>query len=223
MEKWSWIAFDCDGVLLDNELDSCRNDSIALERLGVNISAQEIITRFAGCTVEGMLATISDESDFFIEPAEFSKVKSDLGEAEPVAFPGVLDCLELLDKFSIPTCVVSSTQINQLTENLRSSGLIHLFDDRIFSSSMVLEGKPAPDVYLFAARATGFDPGQCIAIEDSANGVTAAKSAGMQVVGFTGGSHCLAGHAEALRGAGASKVFGSWGELTEFLVPEDRA
>ena len=69
------------------------------------------------------------------------------------------------------------------------TGLLSFFDGRIFSASMVKNGKPAPDLFLHAARTMGFPPENCVVVEDSPAGIRAAHSAGMQVFAFTGGSH----------------------------------
>jgi beta-phosphoglucomutase-like phosphatase (HAD superfamily) len=96
-------------------------------------------------------------------------------------------------------------------------GLLNYFDPHIFSASMVARGKPAPDLFLFAAREMGEKPEDCLVIEDSVHGVTAAIAAGMRVYGFTGASHCRPGHAERLLAAGASATFQHMRELPGLL------
>src|SRR5690606_22504960 len=86
------------------------------------------------------------------------------------------------------------------------TGLHDLLAPHIFSATMVQNGKPAPDLCLYAAAAMRVPPADCIVIEDSVPGVTAASAAGRQVIGFTGGSHAGPAHGPRLRAAGASHV-----------------
>ncbi|MDE3010852.1 MAG: HAD-IA family hydrolase, partial [Pseudomonadota bacterium] len=93
------------------------------------------------------------------------------------------------------------------------TGLLSRFDPHVFSASQVARGKPAPDLFLFAAAQRGVPPERCLVIEDSRPGVQAARAAGMRVVGFTGGSHSYPGHAAALRAEGVESVIGHMHEL----------
>ena len=87
----------------------------------------------------------------------------------------------------------------------------------IFSATQVKRGKPAPDLFLFAAEQMRASPARCLVIEDSVPGVTGAVAAGMTVLGFCGGSHCLAGHAEKLQAAGALVVFDDMRQLPDLV------
>jgi beta-phosphoglucomutase-like phosphatase (HAD superfamily) len=99
------------------------------------------------------------------------------------------------------------------------TGLAERFGPRIYSSSMVARGKPFPDLFLFAAGRMDVEPARCLVIEDSVPGVTAARSAGMRVAGFTGGGHW--GHdpagADLLR-AGATRIFADFSALAAVLA-----
>ncbi len=79
-------------------------------------------------------------------------------------------------------------------------------------------GKPAPDLFLYAAERIGAVPETTLVIEDSANGIIAAKAAGMIAAGFTQGAHCLEDHGEMLLAAGADRMFGSYAELAAFMA-----
>jgi beta-phosphoglucomutase-like phosphatase (HAD superfamily) len=94
-----------------------------------------------------------------------------------------------------------------LRHSLTVTGLLRYFDPHIFSATQVARGKPAPDLFLFAASRMQAAPDTCLVIEDSEAGVRAAVAAGMRVIGFTGGGHCRLGHAERLRTAGATAIF----------------
>jgi beta-phosphoglucomutase-like phosphatase (HAD superfamily) len=101
--------------------------------------------------------------------------------------------------------------------SLGSTGLYERLAPNIFSSSQVTNGKPAPDLFLFAAKEMGVSPERCVVIEDSLAGIAGARAAGMKVFGFYGGSHCGAGHAETLRQAGADLTFSDMHQLPELV------
>ena len=101
--------------------------------------------------------------------------------------------------------MASSSEPPRIRHSLTLAGILHHFEPHIFSATQVKHGKPAPDLFLLAAESMGAAPARCLVIEDSVAGVTAARAAGMTVLGFTGGSHCLDGHAEKLRQAGAQR------------------
>ena len=92
-------------------------------------------------------------------------------------------------------------------EALARTGLTALFGGRVFTADIVSDPKPHPAVYLAAARGFGVDPAQCVAVEDSVTGVTAAAAAGMTVLGFIGGGHIAPGQAQRLLDAGAYLCF----------------
>ena len=104
----------------------------------------------------------------------------------------------LLANFPFAHCVASSSQLERIRLCLTKTGLIGYFEPNIFSASMVTNGKPAPDLFLHAARTMGYQPRNCIVIEDSPAGIRAAKAAGMTVLAFTGASHAVASNLRPL-------------------------
>jgi beta-phosphoglucomutase-like phosphatase (HAD superfamily) len=98
------------------------------------------------------------------------------------------------------------------------TGLSKWFDGAVFSASVVARGKPAPDLFLYAATQMKAAPERCLVIEDSAPGIIAAKAAGMTAFGFTGGSHCRPGHGERLAAAGADLVFAEMRALPALIA-----
>jgi beta-phosphoglucomutase-like phosphatase (HAD superfamily) len=94
----------------------------------------------------------------------------------------------------------------QIRHKLELTGLLTYFGDNLFSATMVACGKPAPDLFLYAAEQLSAAPTRCLVIEDSAAGIDAAIAAGMTAIGFSGGSHC--GPAHAARPAGARRQIG---------------
>jgi HAD superfamily hydrolase (TIGR01509 family) len=97
--------------------------------------------------------------------------------------PGVREVLEGL---SVPYCIASSGDLDKMRITLGTTGLLPLFDGRYYSATQVPNGKPAPDVFLFAADRMGAAPARTAVIEDSVNGVLAGRAAGMTVFGFAG-------------------------------------
>src|SRR5439155_4543750 len=133
-------------------------------------------------------------------------------ELQPI--PGIE---ELLSTLPLPRCVASNGHLERVRERLALTGLLRFFDPHVFSAIQVAAGKPAPDLFLFAAGRLGKPPEGCIVVEDSAAGVEAAVAVGMPVVGFCGGSHCPDGHADRLTAAGCSEVFARMPDLAAFL------
>jgi len=114
----------------------------------------------------------------------------------------------VLEDLRIPHCVASSSDVERVSFSLSLTGLAPHFGTRLYTSQMVKRGKPAPDLFLYAAERMQVEPHRTLVIEDSISGVTAGKAAGMAVWGFVGGSHYRSRDGEAiLREAGADRVF----------------
>jgi beta-phosphoglucomutase-like phosphatase (HAD superfamily) len=124
----------------------------------------------------------------------------------------VLDCLRL------PVCVASSSVPEQIRRKLELTGLLGRFGEHLFSATMVARGKPAPDLFLYAARQLAKAPDRCLVIEDSPAGIDAARAARMTAIGFCGGSHCGAEHGARLREHGAALVVGDMHELVPAIA-----
>ena len=206
------LIFDCDGVLVDSEPLACRVDEEVLGGLGFPITAEDIRRRYIGKSLKDMIAGIEAEHGRRL-PEDFGvRLNATLlerfrSELQPIA--GVRDAV-----LALPArrCVASSSLPERIALSLMVTGLIDLFDHR-FSSAQVARGKPAPDLFLFAADRMGAPPQDCIVIEDSVYGVEAARAAGMRVIGFTGGGHCGPEHGDALQARGADAVIGTMGQL----------
>jgi HAD superfamily hydrolase (TIGR01509 family) len=124
---------------------------------------------------------------------------------------------EVLAQLRCRACVASSSTPERLRHSLALAGLLEHFGASVFSASQVQRGKPAPDLFLFAAQSMDAAPERCLVIEDSVAGVEAGLAAGMIVSGFVGGSHCTPGHADQLSAAGASEVLAEMRELLPML------
>ncbi len=211
------VIFDCDGVLVDSEVLACRTDSACLAEIGVAISAEEIMDRYVGISLAGMLADLVQRHGTHLPDAFADTLRQRTQaefEAELTAIAGVAAAR---DAIAGPVCVASSSEPARIRHSLSLVGLLDQFQPHLFSATQVARGKPAPDLFLFAAAAMGFEPAQCTVIEDSVAGVQAGCAAGMRVLGFTGGSHCRLGHDLRLRDAGAAAVFAAMAQLPGLL------
>jgi len=212
------IIFDCDGVLVDSEIVSFEAEADMLAEIGIPLTARDLLARFLGTSSASMFSTIARENGIklppdFAERAAQRTLETFDRKLRPT--PGIA---ELLANLPSRKCVASSSEPPRIRHSLSLAGILHHFEPHIFSATQVKRGKPAPDLFLFAAGSMGTPPERCLVVEDSVAGVTAARAAGMTVLGFTGGSHCLDGHADKLRGAGADEVFATMTEIGRRLV-----
>jgi beta-phosphoglucomutase-like phosphatase (HAD superfamily) len=207
------VIFDCDGVLVDSEVISCRAHAEALTRHGYPITEQQVLERFLG---------VSDREARLIVEAELGRRLPDDFEAQmkqaalqhyPHALGGIPHIGEAIAAIGLPKCVASSGTLEKIRHGLTCAGLYDALAPHIFSATQVKRGKPAPDLFLFAAGQMDASPERCVVIEDSIPGITGALDAGMAVLGFHGGSHCLPGHGDKLRTAGATATFDDMRQL----------
>ena len=181
------VIFDCDGVLVDTERLAVRVDVQVLAALGWPLTEQEVIDRFLGRSDAYMTAEIEAHLGRRL-PADwedqFRHLYTVTFAASLAPVPGVVDAL---DRIALPTCVASSGTHAKIRYTLGLTGLYERFAGRIFSVEDVTRGKPAPDLFLHAAKRMGVDPTACVVVEDSPYGVEAARAAGMRAFGFAGG------------------------------------
>jgi HAD superfamily hydrolase (TIGR01509 family) len=212
------IIFDCDGVLVDSEVISCRAHAETLTRHGYPITSDQVLKRFLGVSDREARLTIEAElgrslpADFEtqIKQAALQRYADELG-----AIPHVGEAIAAID---MPKCVASSGTPEKIRHGLTCAGLYDLLSAHIFSATQVKRGKPAPDLFLFAAEQMKAAPERCVVVEDSTPGVTGARAAGMIVLGFHGGSHCTPEHAAMLRAAGAAVTFDDMRQLPDLVA-----
>ncbi|HEY0785302.1 MAG TPA: HAD family phosphatase [Acidobacteriaceae bacterium] len=216
------ILFDCDGVLIDSEILVCRIAAEELTELGYPVTTEDVIRRFAGRPDSEMKAEIEAEWGQPLPETYRERVNARTYQAygsELRIMPGIAEALRELD---LPVCVASSSFPEKLELGLRTVGLYDRFAPNVVSATLVPHGKPEPDVFLFAAGWMKTSPMRCLVVEDSVAGVHASKRAGMDVLGFAGGSHCDADHPQRLLDAGASTVFEDMRELPALIKPVGR-
>lgn len=185
------IIFDCDGVLVDSEIIAHRVVAQALNRLGCSITLEESIRAFTGLSRQGSQQLFSEKYGVDISDAFWDQEQQRVLEAFEVELTALnKDVLEKLAREKIATCVASGSQRSRVVKALNITGQLEYFTEKtIFTSQQVKRGKPAPDLFLFAAERMGVTPQDCIVVEDSSAGIEAAIAAGMDVIGFLGGSH----------------------------------
>ncbi len=212
------LIFDCDGVLVDSEPLAAEGVRAMFARLGVPLSLDRIYRDFLGRSGEVIVEMAAREHALDVT-REISACDEDLRrsfrrELRPV--PGMAQALAALEG---PRAVASSSAPDRLALSLEVTGLAPFFGPHVYSASQVRNGKPAPDLFLFAARNLGADPAACVVVEDSPAGVRAARAAGMRVVGFLGGGHAApAGLAERLAALKPDALIEHAGELPDALA-----
>ncbi|MFD7387682.1 HAD family hydrolase [Streptomyces sp. NPDC059852] len=212
--RYDLVIFDNDGVLVDSEPISNRLLAAYLTELGHPTSYENSIRDYMGSAMHRVHDLVLERTGERL-PADFDDVfharvfAAFERELKPVA--GAVDVLEALAARGVPYCVASSGSHERIRVGHRTTGLDRWFDDaRIFSSQDVGRGKPAPDLFLHAARRMGVAPERCVVVEDSPLGVRAAVAAGMDVLGFTAMT-------PAERLSGANELFADMGELVGLL------
>jgi len=206
------VIFDCDGVLVDSEPIAIRIDVDMFAELGLTVSEREVIERFVGRSPEVMGHAAEEQlghppPDGWMERGEERLRRAFAEQLRPV--DGVKEALERID---IPVCVASSSGQESLRFKLELTGLYERFAGRIFSASEVANGKPAPDLFLYAASRMAAAPANCVVVEDSRYGVQAARAADMAVLAYAGGLT----PANVLEGP-RTVVFGDMRELPRLL------
>ncbi len=215
------IIFDCDGTLVDSEMLNIKACTDTLFKHGVTAySLDDVIVRFGGMTMANISKIVLAEQGItlsqsfvtdFVEQARANKAGA------LTAIDGALPAVEELAR-SFKTCVASNGERSLVFDSLRMTGFDALFDEaRVFTRIQVKDGKPAPDLFLFAAEKMKSVPSTCLVIEDSPTGVLAGVAAGMHVIGFTGSAHDRADTARKLLAAGADTITSSWDEILHYI------
>lgn len=215
------VIFDCDGVLVDSEALGLDDSAAYLRSHGFAWSPADLVRLFTGY-----------RDDVFAE--KLSSAYRDIHQCDPPAgfFEGLVHqrrknkdrlttvegAAAAISALALPFAVASSSRTEFLEGKLKRVGLWNLLEPHVYSADRVAHGKPAPDIFLYAADKLAVPPSRCLVIEDSANGVKAGVAAGMHVWGFTGGGHCFEGHGESLIAAGASWVAKDFSALTTELA-----
>jgi HAD superfamily hydrolase (TIGR01509 family) len=214
MSNFDLIIFDCDGVLVDSEVSTNTVLRDMLNERGGKISLAETMALFMGHSVGDSYTRIESVTgaptdDQFYE--EFLVRRDDAlrNTVEPIPY-----IVETLPKLPLPYAVASGAEIAKMRLTLGRTGMLKQFEGRMFGKDMVAKSKPAPDVYLLAAKTLGVAPARCVVVEDTPSGTTAGVAAGMTVFGY-----CAKNAPDTLFAAGASAVFKDMRQLPMLLRP----
>jgi HAD superfamily hydrolase (TIGR01509 family) len=211
------LIFDCDGVLIDSEVIVCRVEVQALAEVGYVIELERFMERFIGKAARDGRALIEAELGRKLPPGFDTEAARRVAEAFARELRATAGVEQALAALPMAKCVASSSLPDRLAYTLGLTNLARWFGDSVFSVAQVTRGKPAPDLFLHAAAATGVDPARCLVVEDSPPGIAAAKAARMTAFGFTGASHCRPGHDQRLAAAGADIIFADMRELPDLI------
>ena len=220
------VIFDCDGVLVDSEALACVVHADVLTAYGYAITAAQVHERFLGRSAREARAEVEAEMGRVLPDAYTDSLRSTIDRVFGEQLQPVPHIGDVLTSLTQKKCVASSGTPTRIRSSLATTKLIHHFGEHLYSALQVERGKPAPDLFLFAAAQMRIDPAHCVVIADSIHGVTGAVAAGMTVFGFHGGTHCSPATAGALQAAGAHLVFDDMRRLPALIeagVPGSRA
>ncbi|WP_431159184.1 HAD family hydrolase [Winogradskyella poriferorum] len=185
MSKYKCIIFDCDGVLVDSEPLSNQVMVDIANELGANINLDYALRNFKGNSFDNCANQISEligrkapeNLEAIYRERSFEKFRNEIQPIEGVK--------EILGNLTIPFCVASSGPENKIKLNLNLTGLDEYFQENIFSCYTIQKWKPEPDIFIWASQSMGFEPSECLVVEDSKIGVKAALNGGFDVFGYT--------------------------------------
>lgn len=215
------LIFDCDGVLVDSEIISAEVLSEILTAEGLPVDLTYVYAQFLGRSMGAVRDVLGADFGYKLRDETLSAIRDKMQDRlqrdlKPV--PGIASTLACL---CMPKCVASSSRPERLQLSLGTTGLLPFFGPNIYSATMVKSGKPAPDLFLYAAHMMSAAPDDCIVIEDSPAGVEAAQRAGMRVFAFTGGAHAQLGDLHSrLAALNPDVIFSDMLRLPELLEQE---
>jgi len=211
------VIFDMDGVLVNSEPYHFKVEKLILKKMGITITDEELL-EFVGLAMDKMWGRLKER--YSLEKSISTLVEEDtrfridyfksIGPVPPIE--GVKHLAESIRSAGLKTAVASSSHQDIVRVILDASGLAKFFPI-ILSGFQVKNGKPDPDIFIETARLLDTKPGRCVVIEDSYNGVRAAKAAGMICIGY---SNPFSGNQDL---SGADRIISSFSEIeTEWLT-----
>jgi HAD superfamily hydrolase (TIGR01509 family) len=207
-------------VLADSEVLSNSVLADVVTELGVPTTVDDAYRTYMGKRLDEVIETIERVvgRKLPVDFADTYQIRTfDAFRKQLKAVDGARDFIDAWR--DVPQCIASSSSPERLALSLEVLNMTALFAGRVFSASQVARGKPHPDIFLYAAEQLGVSAADCIVIEDSIGGVTAARAAGATVIGLTAAGHIQPGHDAKLREAGADQVVASFVELDRIIRP----
>lgn len=202
MARFDLVIFDCDGVVVDSERIVFEVFGSFIRSLGVHLSEAETREQFLGRTLPECMTIVERLRGKPAPPGALERYCADRDRVLREQVRPVEGIHEVLEQLTVPFCIASSGGHDKMRITLGATQLMPFFEGRLFSATEVPRGKPAPDIFLFAAERMGVSPARTVVVEDSVNGVLAGCAAGMTVLGFVDLTP-----AEKLVEAGAVQVF----------------
>ena len=213
MARFDLVIFDCDGVVVDSERIVFEVFGAFIRSLGVHLTDAETREQFLGRTLAECMAIVERLSGKPAPPGALERYCADRDRVLREQVQPVAGVCEVLETITIPFCIASSGGYDKMRITLGATALMRFFEGRLFSATEVPRGKPAPDIFLFAAERMGADPARTVVVEDTVNGVRAGRAAGMTVFGFVDLTP-----AAKLLDAGATTTFTHMRELPVLLA-----
>jgi HAD superfamily hydrolase (TIGR01509 family) len=214
------IIFDFDGVLLESEYAGNRHIAELLSELGHPTDVEDALTHFSGLNGPDFIAAIEARIGTALPPEFHEKRRVEDRRVLREGLAAVAGAVEFVRALppDLPRAVASSSSVRWIATHLDHLGLRDAFDGHLYSGSEHVDrGKPAPDLYLYAAQQLGVPIERCTVIEDSEVGAKGAVASGGRVIGLCAGSHCLPGHDERLRALGVREIAHSFDEVGRLL------
>lgn len=214
------LIIDFDGVLIESEYDGNRHLAELLTELGYPTGIKDALAHFTGLSGADFIVAVESRIGAKL-PEEFHTRRA--AEDERVlrdGVPPVEGAIAFIRSLpaDLPKAVASSSTVRWVRTHLDHLGLADAFGDHVYSGREHVErGKPAPDLYLYAARQLGVPITDCTIIEDSEVGAKGAVASGARVIGLVAGSHCLPGHDKRVRALGVRDIADSFDDVRRLL------
>ena len=221
MAEFRAIIFDFDGVLLESEFEGNRLLAELLTDLGHRHTVEDALQHYVGLSGPQFIAAIEERIGTALPPEFHERRKAQTVRVLREGVRAVVGAVEFVRSLppTMPRAVASSSTLRWIHPHLEHLGLTDAFGEHVYSGREHVErSKPAPDLYLFAAAQLGVPIGECVILEDSEVGATAAVASGARVIGLAAGTHCLDGHAERLVALGVPEVAHSFAEVRRLLA-----
>lgn len=221
MSRPDAIIFDFDGVLLESEFEGNLGLAALLTDLGHRTSVEEALKHYVGLAGQQFIDAVEARIGAPLPPEFHERRREQDIKALHEGVRSVVGAVEFVQSLpsELPIAVASSSSTRWLHGHLAHLGLAAAFGEHVYSGrEHVTRGKPAPDLYLYAADRLGIEIGRTAIIEDSEVGATGALASGARVIGLAAGSHCLDDHEEMLRRLGVEHVAHSFDEVRELLA-----
>jgi HAD superfamily hydrolase (TIGR01509 family) len=209
-------------VLVDSEKLALEVELAILAEQGLSFEREDYVTRFMGLSYQAFHDVIDQEAQTRLGRPVSGAIRDELAArlrqtmiARLTEVPGATSAVA---GTKLLKAVASSSTREGLERKLKQVGLWGHFAPHVYSADHVVHAKPAPDLFLHAAQALDVAPDECLVLEDSVNGVIAARAAGMRVWGFLGGGHTHDRLGARLTGAGAERLVQDWPQAAQLLA-----